>query len=117
MNYTLFSDVWESALKSESPEAFHNIWDKYGIATEDALDTIYAMAYGGPRGIRAALGFSQVSFAESYGLSRRTLEDWEAGRRLPPSYLVKLLGYAVLTDLEAIQHEFIPAPATPPKSR
>lgn len=33
--------------------------------------------------IRSALGLSQAAFADLLGISRRTLEGWEQGRRLP----------------------------------
>lgn len=36
---------------------------------------------------RASLGLSQVRLAEVLGVSRRTVEEWEAGRNDPPPYL------------------------------
>jgi DNA-binding transcriptional regulator YiaG len=43
------------------------------------------------REARDRLGLSQVRLAERLPVSRRTLEDWEAGRRNPPDYLVRAI--------------------------
>jgi len=37
------------------------------------------------KSIRAKSGLSQIEFARRYGLSVRTLQDWELGRTQPPS--------------------------------
>ena len=37
------------------------------------------------KAIRAKSGLSQAEFANRYGLSVRTLQDWELGRTRPPS--------------------------------
>jgi putative transcriptional regulator len=35
------------------------------------------------RGIRRKVGMSQTEFAEHFGVSVRTVQDWEQGRRVP----------------------------------
>ncbi len=35
------------------------------------------------RAIRSRLGLSQAAFARRYGFNRRTVQDWEQGRRRP----------------------------------
>lgn len=47
------------------------------------------------RGIRAIIpdGMSARSFAVSYGIPVRTLEDWCASRRNPPPYVLLLLAH------------------------
>ena len=40
---------------------------------------------------RLSTGLSQSKFAEYFGLPIRTLQEWEQGRRNPPSYLLELL--------------------------
>ena len=35
------------------------------------------------RAIRGRLGLSQAAFARRYGFNRRTVQDWEQGRRRP----------------------------------
>lgn len=37
------------------------------------------------RAVREKTGLSQVAFAERYGFSVRTLQDWEQGRAKPDS--------------------------------
>jgi DNA-binding transcriptional regulator YiaG len=43
------------------------------------------------KSLRAATGLSQAAFAAHWSIPRRTLEDWEAGRRTPPPYVIRLL--------------------------
>lgn len=48
--------------------------------------------------VRAASGLSRAEFSRRYGIPLRTIEDWEAGRRVPPDYLVRLIAFAVFSD-------------------
>lgn len=41
--------------------------------------------------LRAESGFSQASFAELYGIPKRTLENWESGVNTPPEYVLEML--------------------------
>lgn len=50
--------------------------------------------------IRSLAGLSQAKFGEKYEIPKRTIEEWEAGRRKPPEYLLKLLERAVREDFE-----------------
>ena len=43
--------------------------------------------------LRASIGMNRKEFSEHTGIPIRTLEDWEAGRRTPPEYVPRLLGY------------------------
>ncbi len=52
------------------------------------------------REIRALTGLSQVKFSKKYGIPRRTIEDWEAGRHDPPAYLEDLLEFRIRHDLD-----------------
>lgn len=48
------------------------------------------------RGIKAILprcGMSARAFAIAYDIPQRTMEDWSAGKRNPPSYLLLLLAH------------------------
>ena len=47
------------------------------------------------REMRKALGITQAEMSEVYGIPKRTIEDWEAGRREPAAYLVELLANTV----------------------
>lgn len=40
---------------------------------------------------RLSTGLSQGKFAKYFGIPIRTLQEWEQGRRKPPSYLLELL--------------------------
>lgn len=48
--------------------------------------------------IRQSTGLSQAMFCEALGIPKRTLEDWEAGKRTPPEYVVELIAYRVQHD-------------------
>lgn len=43
--------------------------------------------------LRSACGMTQKAFAEYFGFAKRTLEDWEGGRRVIPPYLLDLIRY------------------------
>lgn len=47
------------------------------------------------RSIREKTGLNRREFSDKYGIPVRTLEEWEAGRRTPPEYVVRLLSYVV----------------------
>ena len=48
--------------------------------------------------IRELTGLSQTKFGERYGIPMRTVQDWEAGRRVPPCYVLALLERVVKED-------------------
>ena len=41
--------------------------------------------------LRESVGMTRKEFAEYTGIPIRTLEDWEAERRIPPAYVPRLL--------------------------
>lgn len=43
------------------------------------------------RDLRALMKMTQAQFAEFYGVPKRTLERWEAGRSLPPAWVFRLM--------------------------
>ena len=43
--------------------------------------------------IREELGLSRKAFSEYMGIPLRSLEEWEAGRRKMPDYLLRLIAY------------------------
>lgn len=53
--------------------------------------------------MRALLGISQQGFANMYNIPKRTIEDWEAGRRKCPDYVLELLERAVNEDHEKVK--------------
>lgn len=55
------------------------------------------------KAIRAKTGLSQAKFAEIYEIPKRTIENWEAGKRVPPEYVVNLLEFKVNADLKKLK--------------
>ena len=52
------------------------------------------------KAIRAKTGLSQAKFSEAYEIPKRSIENWEAGKRVPPEYVVNLLEFKVNADLK-----------------
>lgn len=48
--------------------------------------------------IRALSGLTQQAFSEKYKIPKRTIENWEGGKRNPPEYVILLLERAVKED-------------------
>lgn len=48
--------------------------------------------------LREQTGMTRKEFSEYTHIPVRTLEDWEAGRRTPPEYIPRLLGYQLKFD-------------------
>lgn len=51
--------------------------------------------------LRSMTGLTQATFADKYGISKRTIEEWESGHRIAPEYVWGLLERAVRQDCEA----------------
>lgn len=49
--------------------------------------------------VRAASGLSRAAFCRTYNVPIRSMQDWELGQRVPSEYSVRLLAYAVLSDI------------------
>jgi putative transcriptional regulator len=58
------------------------------------LRTHTLRAPGSPKSIRAKMGVSQAAFAGLMGVSLRTIQDWEQGRRQPSGPAEALLRIA-----------------------
>ena len=41
--------------------------------------------------ICAAYGLKQTELAKRFGIPLRTVQDWHAGRRVPPEYVVQMM--------------------------
>ena len=50
--------------------------------------------------LRTLTGLSQQAFSDKYEIPKRTIEDWETGRRKPPEYVVKLLERIIKEDID-----------------
>lgn len=51
------------------------------------------------REMRTELGDTQSEFAARYNIPFRTIQNWEAGVRKPPEYIIELLNQRVRADL------------------
>ena len=51
--------------------------------------------------LRALLGVSRAAFSRIYNIPLRTLESWESGERVPPSYVIDLLNRVVIEDAKS----------------
>lgn len=50
--------------------------------------------------IRALSGLTQQAFSEKYGIPKRSIENWEGGKRNPPAYVISLLERVVKEDIK-----------------
>lgn len=48
--------------------------------------------------LRILLGDTQEQFALRYNIPKRTIENWESGKRTPPTYMIQLLTRVVKED-------------------
>lgn len=55
------------------------------------------------RELRIEIGLSRKDFAQHFGIPLRTVEDWEAGRRTPPEYVVRLIAYQFRYDINTLR--------------
>ena len=53
--------------------------------------------------LRSITGLSQKAFGEWLNIPVRTIEEWEAGRRRPPKYVVELIEYKVRREYDGRQ--------------
>lgn len=50
--------------------------------------------------IRTLSGLTQQAFSEKYGIPKRSIENWEGGKRNPPEYVINLLERVVKEDIK-----------------
>lgn len=55
--------------------------------------------------LRMLSGLSQQAFSEKYGIPKRSIENWEGGKRNPPEYVISLLERVVREDIKKIEEE------------
>lgn len=100
-----FYTLWTEALASTDRDVYVSDWTTSSIwgDAEDApipngraedIGAVWDTAHLTIRDIRANTGLSQAAFAQRFCIPRRTVEDWEAGRRSCPDYVRLLLAQA-----------------------
>lgn len=78
-------------------ESFRRFADEHGKFPHAVLSAIYDFAYDYTfRCVRTTSGMTQARFAQEYNIPLRTIENWDAGTRTPPSYVLELLLLAEL---------------------
>ena len=106
MTDSQFRLCWQEAEKYNEAEAYvsglalSSMWgeapdDEIPAARLQQLACIWQAAHTSIRAIRQAAGLTQAAFGERFLIPRRTIEEWEAGRRTPPDYTRLLLMQAV----------------------
>ena len=48
--------------------------------------------------MREASGMTQKAFSEFFGIPKRTIENWEGGKRECPEYLLDLIEYKLKNE-------------------
>lgn len=74
-------------------EAEPYMYKFYGFTKEDPSSVSISE-------LRSLAEISRPEFSRRYGVPIRTLEDWEAGRRTPPEYVISLLERVVKEDIK-----------------
>ena len=57
--------------------------------------------------LRRETGMTRKAFSEYMEIPLRNLEEWEAGRRKMPDYLLRLLAYYIRTKKDMSQKEVV----------
>lgn len=52
--------------------------------------------------LRKATGMNRKQFSDYYGIPYRTIQDWEAGKRTMPEYVLRLMRYKA--EIEKLYH-------------
>lgn len=64
----------------------------------ETAEIIQAVANGDVKGI---VGENIKKAADKYGIPYRTLQNWMLGQRSAPDYVIKMLGFAALSEIES----------------
>lgn len=63
------------------------------------LDLVRDISVKSFQELRKETGLSQVRMASAYGITRRTIENWESGIRVPPDHDRLLLSYVIFLEM------------------
>ena len=53
--------------------------------------------------LRKLSGMTQQKFSEYFGIPRRTIEDWDSGKRVCTNYLIDLMEYKLRKENIIVQ--------------
>ena len=98
VSYSTFSQAFRLARGCETESQYIRACTSAGLEVEKDLEKeIYKIANLSLRERREKiLGISRAEMHRQYGIPLRTLEDWEAGKYKPASYIEILLAYTLL---------------------
>lgn len=78
-------------------------WQEWMNNIEDpseVLISVYKMAHMSIADVRKAMNLSQMMFSQFVGIPKRTIEDWEAGKRRINPYQLCMISYIVWEMLQ-----------------
>ena len=100
MKYEMFAKIYKEAIERDGKEAFVEEWagDWLNEKVTNEIDAVYTLAHSTLEETRKKYGYSRAAFGRAYDIPVRTLEDWDAGKRSPQSYVKMMLDYALFND-------------------
>lgn len=73
--------------------------DEYDVdAISEILEKIYTMSGMSIHDLREFIGRSRTEMSRQYRIPLRSLENWDAGNRVPPEYVATLIAYAIFVE-------------------
>jgi transcriptional regulator with XRE-family HTH domain len=101
---------WEAGRRQPYPEITRALADLYGVDVEDLLVSPLELAMADMATVRRAQRISVDEMAERIGVSTRSIEQVEAGARMPDDPIAWAAGYKVSLPALATAWRNTPAP-------
>ena len=102
MNYELYLRLYSEAKSYADVDMYiaergFQDWMEPYTETEvvDILRTIFNISGMTFKDLREAIGLSRIQFSRSYSIPIRSLENWDAGAREAPEYVLDLVSYTI----------------------
>lgn len=106
---------WEAGRRQPYPDVTRALADLYGVDVEDLLVSPLELALADMATVRRAQRISVEAMADRIGVSTRSIEQVEAGARMPDDPIVWAAGYKVsLPGLATAWRNTPPAPVSEP---
>lgn len=104
---------WEAGRRQPYPDTTAALAQLYGVTPEDLLTSPLELATADLATVRRAQRISPEQMADRVGVSTRTIEQVEAGVRMPEDPLAWSAGYRLSLPALATAWRNTPPPATP----
>ena len=108
---------WEAGRRQPYPEITRALADLYGVDVEDLLVSPLELAMADMATVRRAQRISVDEMAERIGVSTRSIEQVEAGARMPDDPITWAAGYKVSLPALATAWRNTPPLRSPSRSR